>query len=112
MGETLTIIALLGLVIWNLIDFFKVYWKDAPYSRWITLGASALMSFGCAFTFNLDIINAIIPSLPVSILGTIITALSLMGGSSFLSKLFNGIGKIKDGELPQEDIVEETVEKE
>lgn len=109
MGETITVIMLLGLIIWNLVDFFKVYWKDVPQSRFITLGVSAILSFASTFTFGLDIINAIIPTLPKSTLGIIVTGLALMGESSLLSKIINGTEKIKNGEFPKKE--EETEEK-
>ncbi len=87
----LTLIISLSAVLWYLIDRFKPLWEDLTWSKWITIACAAVGSFGLAFFFKLDILSALelVPS--VTVVGQVITALTLMSGSSAISEIIERI---------------------
>lgn len=89
--EMLQIIIIVSIVMWYIIDRFKPMWDGTSYGKYVTIAVSAVFAFGLCFAYNLDMMVAFgLPSAgPV---GTILTACTLMGGSSAISEL---IGKIK-----------------
>ena len=96
--EMLQIIIVVSIVMWYIIDRFKPLWEDWQYGKYVTIAVSAVFAFALAFGYRLDLMNALGVA-PVgstagnSILGTVLTALPLMGGSSAVSEL---IAKIKN----------------
>ena len=90
--EMLTLIIALSAIMWYLIDKFKVLWTGVSWGKYITIAVATLAGFSLAFGFKLDIVYAcgLVPE--VSALGTVLTAFTLMAGSSAVSEL---IGKIK-----------------
>jgi len=96
--EMLQIIIVVSIVMWYIIDRFKPLWEDWQYGKYVTIAVSAVFAFALAFGYRLDLMNALGVA-PVgstagnSILGTVLTALTLMGGSSAVSEL---IAKIKN----------------
>lgn len=90
--EMLTLIITLSAIMWYLIDRLKVLWAELSFSKYITMAIAAVAGFSLAFGFKLDIVYAcgLVPE--VSALGTVLTAFTLMAGSSAVSEL---IGKIK-----------------
>ncbi len=97
--EMLQIIIVVSIVMWYIIDRFKPLWEDWQYGKYVTIAVSAVFAFALAFGYRLDLMNALGVA-PVggavaenSGLGTVLTALTLMGGSSAVSEL---IAKIKN----------------
>ena len=96
--EMLQIIIVVSIVMWYIIDRFKPLWEDWQYGKYVTIAVSAVFAFALAFGYRLDLMNALGVA-PVgstagnSILGTVLTVLTLMGGSSAVSEL---IAKIKN----------------
>ncbi len=97
--EMLQIIIVVSIVMWYIIDRFKPLWEDWQYGKYVTIAVSAVFAFALAFGYRLDLMNALGVA-PVggavaenSVLGTVLTALTLMGGSSAVSEL---IAKIKN----------------
>lgn len=96
--EMLQIIIVVSIVMWYIIDRFKPLWEDWQYGKYVTIAVSAVFAFALAFGYRLDLMNALGVA-PVgstagnSILGTVLTALTLMGGSSAVSEL---IARIKN----------------
>ena len=96
--EMLQIIIVVSIVMWYIIDRFKPLWEDWQYGKYVTIAVSAVFAFALAFGYRLDLMNALGVA-PVgstagnSILGTVLTALTLMGGSSAVSEL---IAQIKN----------------
>ncbi len=96
--EMLQIIIVVSIVMWYIIDRFKPLWEGWQYGKYVTIAVSAVFAFALAFGYRLDLMNALGVA-PVgstagnSILGTVLTALTLMGGSSAVSEL---IAKIKN----------------
>ena len=96
--EMLQIIIVVSIVMWYIIDRFKPLWEDWQYGKYVTIAVSAVFAFALAFGYRLDLMNALGVA-PVgstagnSILGTVLTAFTLMGGSSAVSEL---IARIKN----------------
>ncbi len=89
--EMLEIIVIVSIIMWYIIDKFKPIWADLTYGRYITICVSALFAFCLSFGYSLDLMAAFGVA-EHSIIGTVLTALTLMSGSSAVSEL---IGKIK-----------------
>ena len=86
--DSLTLIVALCAVMWYIIDNLKEnLWSGYAYSNYVTIGVSAVCSFALAFGYKLDLIHAlgIIPE--ASILGQILTAFTMMGGSALVSEI-------------------------
>ena len=89
----LFLVGAMSVIIWYIVDRLKELWVNVPYSKYITIGISAILSFACAFCFSLDILVGLGLIAEVSIMGQILTALVFMGGSSAVSEL---IGLVKN----------------
>ena len=94
--EMLQIIIVVSIVMWYIIDRFKPLWEDWQYGKYVTIAVSAVFAFALAFGYRLDLMNALGVALVGStagnsILGTVLTALTLMGGSSAVSELITRI---------------------
>lgn len=89
----LFLVGAMSVIIWYIIDRLKELWVNVPYSKYITVGISAILSFACAFCFSLDILVGLGLMAEVSIMGQILTVLVFMGGSSAVSEL---IGLVKN----------------
>lgn len=85
--DMLSLIMLLSAVMWYLIDRAKEHWSKLSWGKWITIGCSAALSFAISFGYKLDLIYALGAVGESSVLGTVITALSLMGGSSGIAEI-------------------------
>lgn len=86
--DSLTLIITLCTVMWYIIDNLKEnFWGKSAYSNLITISASALGSLGLCFGYKLDLIYALGIVSESGIMGYIITALSMMGGSALVSEI-------------------------
>lgn len=94
--EMLTLILVLSTILWYLIDRFKELWEGFTYSKYITIAVAAFGGFSFAFGFNLDLLYACNLVAETSIIGTVLTALCFMAGSSVVSEI---IGKIKGSKI-------------
>ena len=92
--EMLTLIISLSIIMWYIIDRFKGMWETVKYGKYITIAVSAVFAFAMSFGFNLDIIFALGLVETGSEIGTVITALALMSGSSAVSEI---IERVKGG---------------
>ncbi len=90
--EMLQIIIIVSIIMWYIIDRFKPLWEDKTWGKYVTICVSAVFAFALSFGYGLDIMSALGVIAAPSILGTVLTALTLMGGSSAVSEL---IAKIK-----------------
>lgn len=106
--EMLTLIVALSTIMWYIIDRFKELWGSLKYGKYITIGISAIFAFSLCFGFGLDIIFALGLVGGVSVIGTILTALCLMGGSSAISEI---ISRVKNGKTESTEKVEENANK-
>lgn len=95
--EMLQIIIVVSIVMWYIIDRFKPLWEDFAWGKYVTIAVSAAFAFALAFGYRLDIMTAfgVAPACGTvagnSILGTVLTALTLMGGSSATAELIDKI---------------------
>ena len=86
--DSLTLILTMCTVMLYLIDNLKEnIWGGLRYSNYITIGVSAIGSFVLTFGYNLDLFNALGLMADVSVLGQVITALTMMGGSALVSEI-------------------------
>ena len=92
--EMLTLIISLSIIMWYIIDRFKEMWEGTKYGKYITMSVSAVFAFAISFGFGVDIILALGLVQEGSVIGTVITALALMSGSSAVSEI---IERVKGG---------------
>ena len=92
--EMLTLIISLSIIMWYIIDRFKEMWEGTKYGNYITMAVSAVFAFAISFGFGVDIILALGLVQEGSVIGTVITALALMSGSSAVSEI---IERVKGG---------------
>lgn len=86
--DLLTLIIALSAILWYLIERGKTsIWGGLSFGKWITIGCAAAGGFIMSFGFNLDILYACGLVAEPSVLGTILTALTLMSGSSGISEV-------------------------
>nr|DAU51657.1 MAG TPA: hypothetical protein [Caudoviricetes sp.] len=93
--EMLTLIISLSIIMWYIIDRFKEMWEGTKYGKYITMAVSAVFAFAISFGFGVDIILALGLVQEGSVIGTVITALALMSGSSAVSEI---IERVKGGQ--------------
>ena len=89
--EMLQIIILVSIIMWYIIDRFKPLWEGCKYGKYVTVAVSALFAFALSFGYGLDLMAALGAVPGTSILGTVLTALTLMGGSSAVAELIERI---------------------
>lgn len=89
--EMLQIIIVVSIIMWYIIDRFKPLWEGWKYGKYITITVSALFAFALSFGYGLDIMTALGVVADTGILGTVLTALTLMGGSSAVAELIEHI---------------------
>ncbi len=89
--EMLQIIIVGSIVMWYIIDRFKPLWAEKTWGKYITIALSALFAFALSFGYKLDIMAALGVVPDTGPLGTVLTALTLMGGSSAVSELIKRI---------------------
>jgi preprotein translocase subunit SecY len=86
--DSLTLIISMCTVMWYLIDNLKEnIWGGLPYSRYITIAVAAVSSLAISFGFHLDLINALGLVAEITVIGQVITALTMMGGSALVSEV-------------------------
>jgi hypothetical protein len=89
--DMLMLIGALSMIMWYLIDRFKALWESLSYAKYITIGCAAIMGFVLAFGYNLDIVVAAGLVEESSVLGIILTGLTLMSGSSAVNEIITKI---------------------
>ena len=85
--DNIVLIMALSAILWYLIDRFKPLWDKQSWGKYVTMACAAIGGFALAFGFNLDIIYASGLVAAPTVLGTVITALTLMSGSSAASEI-------------------------
>lgn len=89
--EMLQIIIVVSIIMWYIIDRFKPLWEGWMYGKYLTIALSAVFAFALAFGYKLDIMAALGVVADASVLGTVLTGLTLMGGSSAVSELIERV---------------------
>lgn len=85
---SLTLIISMCTIMWYLIDNLKEnFWGGLPYSRYITIAVATVTSLLLSFGFHLDLVYSLGLMAEISIVGQIVTALAMMGGSALVSEL-------------------------
>ena len=89
--EMLQIIIVVSIIMWYIIDRFKPLWENWKYGKYLTIALSAVFAFALAFGYSLDIMAALGVVADASVLGTVLTGLTLMGGSSATAELIERV---------------------
>lgn len=89
--EMLQIIIVVSIIMWYIIDRFKPLWESWKYGKYVTIALSAVFAFALAFGYKLDIMAVLGVVAEASALGTVLTGLTLMGGSSAVSELIERV---------------------
>lgn len=114
MTQGFTLILFVSMIIWYIVDRFKVeLWDGTKYGRYITILLAAVLSFAAVFSFDLDVFYAADMVDTASVMGNVLTGLLLMSGSSAISVIIEKLGQSpsmtnvifeEDGE--EEEIIE------
>ena len=90
MGSIALILAL-SAIIWYVIDRFKATWEDYSWGKYVTSAVAGALGAAVVFSYNLDLVQAmgIVPE--ATIVGQVLTILSLMCGSSAISEIVSRI---------------------
>lgn len=89
----LTLILALSAIMWYLIEQAKPLWANVSFHKYITIGVSALFAFAFTFGFGLDVIAATGLFPTMTVLGQIVTGLTLMTGSSGIAEVMERVQK-------------------
>ena len=86
--EAISLLATFSAVVWYIIDRVKVIWSGKTWSKWITMGAAAILCGLGTWVFNLNIVTAFgfETTLPL-VAQYAITTVVLMSGSSCVSEI-------------------------
>ena len=87
----LTLIITLSAIIWYCVDRFKPAWSDKSWGKYVTTAVAGVLGAAVVFGYNLDLIFAMGIVAEVSIVGKLLTVLSLMCGSSAISEIITRI---------------------
>ena len=90
--NNLTLILTLSAIIWYCIDRIKPIWTTKAYGKYITTAVAGLLSTAAVYGYNLDLIYSMGIVVETTMIGKILTILSLMCGSSAISEI---IARIK-----------------
>lgn len=94
-----------SLIIWILIDRFKPMWEESQYRSYITSAVALFLGGAVAIVYKLDMVVALGLSEEQTILGIILTAFSLMGGSSCIAEIMERVSNPYDTWYDIEDII-------
>lgn len=85
--NTIVSIMSFSAVMWYLIDRIKPLWAELSWGKYLTCALSAAAAFTLTFVFSLDLLSAMELTGGVTVVGQILTVLTLMSGSSAVSEL-------------------------
>ena len=89
---SITLILALSAVIWYVVDRFKPTWTALSYGKYVTTAVAGALAAAVVFGYGLDLIQAMGIVDHMSIVGQLLTVLTLMCGSSAISEI---IARIK-----------------
>lgn len=89
--NSITLIMALSAIIWYVIDRTKPMWSEKSWGKYLTTAIAGILGAAVVFGYNLDIVCAMGMASEVSIIGQVITVLSLMCGSSAISEIITRI---------------------
>ena len=90
--SSIALILALSAVIWYVVDRFKPAWAEYSWGKYVTTAVAGILGAAVVFGYNLDLISAMGIAQEISLIGQILTVLSLMCGSSAISEI---IARIK-----------------
>lgn len=90
--SSIALILALSAVIWYVVDRFKLTWSGYSWGKYVTTAVASILGAAVVFGYNLDLICAMGIAQEISLIGQILTVLSLMCGSSAISEI---IARIK-----------------
>lgn len=90
--DMLVLIVALSTIMWYIINRFKPLWGELKFGKYITIAIAAVFGFGLAFGLGLDLLFAMGLIEAVTVIGKIITGLTLMAGSSAVAEILEAVG--------------------
>ena len=87
----LSLILTFSILMWYCIDRLKLMWEDLSFGRYITMTVAAIFAGALCYAYKLDIVYALQLVEEVTVMGQVLTALLLMGGSSAISEVIQKI---------------------
>ena len=90
--SSIALILALSAIIWYVVDRFKPAWSEYSWGKYVTTAVAGALGAAVVFGYNLDLICAMGIAQEISLIGQILTVLSLMCGSSAISEI---IARIK-----------------
>lgn len=87
----LTLIFAMSAIMWYLIEQAKPLWGQLSFHKYITIGVSAILAFTLTFGFGLDVVAASGLYPQMTILGQILTGLTLMSGSAGVAEIMERV---------------------
>ena len=87
----MTRILYFSIIIWILIDRAKKLWKDTKYGSYITSAVALAAGLLLSLYYHLDMLYALELTEEISIIGEIMTGFALMGGSSCIHEIIDGL---------------------
>lgn len=91
-----------SIIIWILVDRFKKIWEDSPYKSYITSAVALAFGIAVTFCYDLDLLFELQLVDYISIIGKIMTAIALMGGSSCINEILEGKPSVTMMNLPSD----------
>ena len=89
--NSITLIMALSAVIWYVVDRVKVLWEHKTWGKYCTTAMAAILGAAAVFGYNLDLVCAMGMAPEMSVVGQVMTVLSLMCGSSAISEIITRI---------------------
>ena len=89
--NSITLIMALSAVIWYVIDRCKPMWAEKAWGKYVTTGVAGILGAAVVFGYDLDIVCAMGMAAEMTVVGQILTVLSLMCGSSAISEIITRI---------------------
>lgn len=90
--SSIALILALSAIIWYVVDRFKPVWSNERWGKYVTTAVAGVLGAAVVFGYDLDLICAMGIVQDTSLVGQILTVLSLMCGSSAISEI---IARIK-----------------
>ena len=89
--NSITLIMALSAIIWYVIDRTKSMWTEKPWGKYLTTAIAGVLGAAVVFGYDLDLVCAMGMADEISVIGQVITVLSLMCGSSAISEIITRI---------------------
>lgn len=84
-----------SIIIWILVDRIKPIWHDKQYGSYITNGVALAVGLLISIYYHLDMLYALELTEEITLIGEVMTGFALMGGSSCIHEIIDGLKQEK-----------------